>query len=199
MYVFIKFCLSGVWFLNPTDRPHAIQYKDRLLFFSPPLGQFVESLVGTHHGWRTREGQAVGRRLWENMVTCVNIFSASSLSLPLTLCVFSRRLCFFPAGRFWRRMNLAPSKPLLKRFFSNPKGKGEYVYICREMRHRGCFGFTAALKCYAVAFPCGLLSVFIQFSVAAPPCRCSKPHSGVSVFQNFIGLQRAMDKWGLEW
>lgn len=168
MYLFIS---AWVEFDSWTQQTgHIMQCKDRLLFFSTPFRQLVESLVETHHGWRTRESQAMGRRLWENMVTVLTYFLHSHSHLnavfPLTLPVIEK-VVFFPAGRFWRRMNLAPSKPPLRRFFSNPKGKGEYVYTCKEMRHWRCFGFTAALN----VSPYVLLSVFIPFSVAALPYR----------------------------
>lgn len=149
---------------------HIMKCKEGLLFFSTPFGQLDESLVDTHHGWRTRESQAMGRRLRENMVTALAYFLHSHSHLnavfALTLPVIEKVVFFFPAGRFWRRMNLAPSKPPLRRFFSNPKGKGEYVYTCKEMRH----GFTAAVKVSHYV----LLSLFIPFSVAALPYRCSK-------------------------
>lgn len=78
---------------------HIMQCKERLLFFSTPFGQLDESLVETHHGWRTRESQAMGRRLRENMVTVLAYFLHSHSHLnavfPLTLPVIEKVVFFF--------------------------------------------------------------------------------------------------------
>lgn len=77
-----------------------MQCKERLLFFSTPFGQLVESLVDSHHGWRTRESQAMGRRLRENMVIVLAYFLHSHLNavFPLTLPAIEKVVFFFPQG-----------------------------------------------------------------------------------------------------
>lgn len=90
----------------------------------------------------------MGRRLWENMVTVLTYFhilTKISVALFLPSLCGTDKVVFLPSGRFWRRMNLAPSKPLLKRFFSNPKGKGEYVYIYKETIHMYWFHISNVL------------------------------------------------------
>lgn len=169
MYLFIS-AWSGVRFLNPTGRPHHAMQREITIF----LYAFwtVRRVVGRNTSWMKNQREpSDGKEATREHGNCVSIFSAFSFTLkccfPPDVPVIDKVVFFFfPAGRFWRRMNLAPSKPPLRRFFSNPKGKGEYVDTCKEMKH----GFTAALK----VSPYVLLSLFIPFSVAALPYRCSK-------------------------
>lgn len=92
------------------------------------LGASVEFLAAKHNGWRTRESQALGRGLWEDMVRLL-----SHVHLQLELCVVIPWIIVeyvSSSGRCWRRTSQAHSKPQWKRFCTSPNGKGVRVCVC---------------------------------------------------------------------
>lgn len=150
---------------------HIMKCKERLLFFSTPFGQLDESLVETHHGRRTRESQAMGRRLRENMVTVLAYFLHShSHSLnavfPLTLPVIEKVVFFFlqggsEGGWIWLPQSLrwGDSFPIQKEKVSM------FIHAKRwDM---------VLLQHWKFPIMCCLVFL-IPFSVAALPYRCSK-------------------------
>lgn len=93
----------------------------------------VEFLAGRHNGWRTRESQALGRGLWEDMV---RLWPCGDFQLEVCVIWCNIMECMFsPTGRCWRRTNLAHSKPQWKRSCSSPKGKGVCGCVCVLTQH----------------------------------------------------------------